>query len=197
MQWLAVVAMIAVLAALGGVSTFYWWRQLRAGADRPWSGRIEAAAFGFVGLALIVLPTMAVAQPPAGWMAAAVAVTVCPALLLAAAWGVVKRIEYEQTRRRSTQLGLEVPRRMVPPWAIGLLWLPVAAVLTLAVVVAVHIESSPQTALEQQAAQHTAADVVTVVAGLCVLAGGAHVWWQHRRREHARQRAVGRSRDDV
>lgn len=197
MQWLSAIVMIVVLAVLGGTGTYYWWRQLRAGADRPWSERLQAAALGFVGLAMIVLPTATVGQLHAEWVAGAFAVTVLPALLLGAAWGIAKRVEYERTRQRSTRLGLNVPRRMVPPWAVGLMWLLVTALLTMVAFAAVHVGTYPQIALHQQAAQNTAADAVLVVAGFCVLAGGTHVWWQHQRRERARQLAVRRSIDDV
>jgi hypothetical protein len=162
----------------------------RGGPDRPWSARLRglarASAAGLI-LALLVLTVVDEGPwPPATAYGVVLAFLTCAALFLAAR--ITAAEEARRTRRIDVALGLPVPRRLVPPVLIGVIWLLVAVgglyalVLGAAAILEQRLRAGSITLADADARIDDVVMVCVVWGPFCFIAGGLHVWYQSVRR---------------
>jgi hypothetical protein len=170
----------------------------RGGPDRPWSARIRglarASAAGLI-LALLVLTIVDEGSwPPATAYGVVLAFLTCAARLLDS--GDPGSQEQRRARRIDVALGLPVPRRLLPPVLIGVIWLLAAIgglyalVLGAAAILEQRLRAGAITLTEADAHIDDIVMVCIVWGPFCFVAGSVHVWYQSVRR--AREALTGR-----
>lgn len=168
------------------------WRTWRRGADAIWSTRLEGLATALSGVTILSLFAVMLPELPPLWILAPTILAVAT-LMIWLAVAVARIVESERTRRERRAMGLEVPRRMVPPWVIGLGWFLLTLAAFLGVFAWFVLVTWPAITGDQLAFQDRIQPLWLTCGGVGVLCGGAHVLWQRRRRRQEHQRVAARN----
>ncbi|MBA8827797.1 hypothetical protein FHX42_005204 [Saccharopolyspora lacisalsi] len=183
---LAFTLFTAFFMTLLGAGTRTQWRIWRCRADRTRSARYEAAGLGLTGVGLVTLFAVLLLPEPPRWAVLTAFWGLCvPAAAFFLAARITQGWETEQARQRDVQLALPVPKRMIPPWGIAVLWLVGTMLITFTAGYGVLWQAWPQPWF---AVQDRFQSVIYTVTALGLALGAAHTGWQtrRRRREHRR-----------